>query len=162
MADTNASLSRRQFCAGACQLASCGALATLVTACGEGASPGSPASPSGITSMLPVVSGRFTTGSSVVQVTATGSLNDVGGAALVDCAAGLFLVSRTGATSFQAVDGICTHEGCTITGIDGATFVCPCHGSRYNRSGQVQAGPARANLRQYAATFADGVVTIAL
>jgi Rieske Fe-S protein len=41
-------------------------------------------------------------------------------------------------------------------------YVCPCHGSRYNRNGQVQEGPARSSLRQYAATFANDVVTIAL
>jgi Rieske Fe-S protein len=40
--------------------------------------------------------------------------------------------------------------------------VCPCHGSRYNRNGQVLAGPAKASLRQYVTTVADGVVTIAL
>jgi cytochrome b6-f complex iron-sulfur subunit len=64
--------------------------------------------------------------------------------------------------SFSAIDAVCTHEGCTITGADGEAFVCPCHGSRYNRSGQVLAGPARASLRRYASTFTDGVLTIAL
>jgi Rieske Fe-S protein len=94
--------------------------------------------------------------------TAGSALNDVGSAALIDSNAGLFLIARTGANTFQAVDAVCTHEGCTITGVDGSAYVCPCHGSRYNRSGQVQAGPARSNLRQYATTFADGVVTITL
>ena len=98
-----------------------------------------------------------------MQVTATGTpLNDVGAAALVESTAGVFLVARTGGNSFQAIDATCTHEGCTITGADGATYVCPCHGSRYNQSGQVQAGPARSNLRQYATTFTDGVLTISL
>ena len=162
MSDTSALVSRRRFCAGACQLASCATLATFASACGDGSSP---TSPSGNASMLPVLAGRFTTGSSVVQVTAAGTaLGDVGGAALVESVAGVFLVARTGAGTFQVIDAVCTHEGCTITGVDGATYVCPCHGSRYNRSGQVQAGPARANLRQYATTFAEssGVVTIAL
>lgn len=112
--------------------------------------------------MLPVLAGRFTTGASVVQVNAAGALNDVGGAALVESTAGLFLIARTGEGTFHAVDAVCTHEGCTISGVDGATYVCPCHGSRYNRGGQVLAGPARSNLRQYATTFADGVVSIRL
>jgi Rieske Fe-S protein len=113
--------------------------------------------------MLPVVTGRFTTGSSVVHVDTAGNrLSEVGGAALVESPAGVFLIARTSASAFQAIDAVCTHEGCTITGIDGATYVCPCHGSRYNRSGQVQAGPAGANLRQYATTFADGMLSIAL
>jgi Rieske Fe-S protein len=74
----------------------------------------------------------------------------------------VFLLSRTGASAFTAIEGVCTHEGCTITGVDGAQYVCPCHGSRYNRNGQVIAGPAQSSLRQYATTFSSGVVTIAL
>ncbi len=110
--------------------------------------------------MLPVLAGRFS--GSVVQVTATGSVTDVGSAALVESTAGKFLISRTAANTFSAIDAICTHEGCTITGATTTEFVCPCHGSRYNRSGQVIGGPAKASLRQYATTFADGVVTISL
>ena len=97
-----------------------------------------------------------------MQVPASGALTEVGGAVLVDSIAGLFLLSRASASTFTAVDAICTHEGCTVNGQDGSTYVCPCHGSRYNRNGQVIAGPAKANLRQYATTFTDGVVTIAL
>jgi cytochrome b6-f complex iron-sulfur subunit len=158
MSDTNAPVSRRRFCAGACQVASGATLATFFSACGGS---GSPTSPGGMASDLTVLSGRFS--NSRVQVTTTGTpLADIGGAARVESSAGLFLISRTGETSFTAVDGVCTHEGCTITGADGSSFVCPCHGSRYNRNGQVQEGPARSSLRQYATTFADGIVTIAI
>jgi len=112
-------------------------------------------------SMLAVLSGRFA--GSAVQVNVAGSpLADAGGAALIQSIAGVFLLSRTSATAFTAIDATCTHEGCTITGVDGAAYVCPCHGSRYNRNGQVLAGPARAALRQFSTTFVDGVVTIAL
>ena len=159
MSDTNSFVSRRQFCAGACQAASCATLATLVSACGG---EGSPTSPSGGgVSMLPVLAGRFM--GSVVQVTATGTaLADVGGAVLAESTAGVFLIARTGPTTFSAIDAVCTHEGCTITGADSSNYVCPCHGSRYNRSGQVLAGPAKASLRQYSTTFTADVVTIAL
>ena len=139
-------------------MASGGTLATLFTAC-SGAS--SPTSPSGGTSTLGKLTGQFT--GSGVRVTAVGSaLADVGGAVLVESTAGVFLVSRTNATTFTAIDAVCTHEGCTITGADSTTYVCPCHGSRYSRSGQVVGGPAKASLRQYATTFSDGVVTITL
>jgi Rieske Fe-S protein len=157
MSDATTPVSRRRFCAEACQMASCATLATLFSACDGG----SPTSPSGMGSKLGVLSGRFT--GSTVQVTATGSpLADVGGAALVESTAGVFLISRTNASAFSAIDAVCTHEGCTITGLAGDTYVCPCHGSRYSLSGQVTGGPARASLRRYATTFADGVVTIAL
>jgi cytochrome b6-f complex iron-sulfur subunit len=157
MSETNTNVSRRRFCAGACQAASGATIATLFSACGGG----SPTSPSGMAAMLPVLSGRFA--GPGVQVGVAGSaLADVGGAALVESTAGVFLLARTSASGFSAVDAICSHESCTITGIDGATYVCPCHGSRYNRSGQVMAGPAKASLRQFATNFTDGVVTIAL
>ena len=149
MSDAITVVSRRRFCAGAC--------AALVSACGGS----SPTSPSAAASDLPVVSGQFAT--SRVQVTVAGSaLDTVGAAALVESVAGVYLLARTGATTFTAVDATCSHESCTITGIDGTTYVCPCHGSRYNRSGQVLAGPAQASLRQFSTAFADGVVTIAL
>lgn len=157
MSETNTPVTRRRFCAGACRAASGATLATIFSACGGG----SPTAPSGAASMLAVLSGRFA-GSSV-QVNVAGSpLADTGGAALIQSIAGVFLVSRTGTAAFTAIDATCTHEGCTITGADGAAYVCPCHGSRYNRNGQVLAGPAKAALRQFPTTFADGVVTIAL
>jgi thiosulfate dehydrogenase [quinone] large subunit len=140
-------------------MASGATLATLVSACGGESS--SPTGPSGMASMLGKLVGRFT-GSGVQVAVAGSALADVGGAALVESTAGLFLIARTSATTFSAIDGVCTHEGCTINGADGTTYVCPCHGSRYNRSGQVLAGPARASLRQFATTFTDGIVTIAL
>lgn len=159
MSDTDVSVSRRQFCTEACQIASCATLATLASACGGESA--SPTSPSGMPSKLGVVAGRFT--GSVVEVNTAGSaLDTVGGAVLVESIAGVFLIARTSASAFSTVEAVCTHQGCTITGADDSTYVCPCHGSRYNRNGQVLAGPARASLRQYATTFTSGVVAIAL
>jgi cytochrome b6-f complex iron-sulfur subunit len=159
MTDTYTLVSRRQFCAGACQVASCATLATMIAGCGGTSSPTSPSG--GAASILGVLDGRFS--GSAVQVTTAGSaLADVGGAVLVKSVAGVFLIARTGATTFSAIDAVCTHEGCTVTGADGEEYVCPCHGSRYNRSGKVLHGPAMASLRQYGTTVTDGVVTITL
>jgi len=157
MSDTTAPVSRRRFCAGACQVASGATLATLFTACGGG----SPTSPSSNISTLGTIAGRFTSGH--VDVTVAGSaLASEGGAAVIESVAGVFLLSRTSASSFTAIDATCTHEGCTVTNTDGDQYVCPCHGSRYTRSGQVVHGPALASLRRYTTSFNDGVVTIAL
>jgi cytochrome b6-f complex iron-sulfur subunit len=139
-------------------MASGATIATLLSACGGSTSP---TSPSGMTSTLGVLSGRFS--GSNVQVTVEGSaLASVDGAALVESTAGVFLLARTSEGTFSAIEAVCTHQGCTINGMDGTTYVCPCHGSRYNRNGQVMAGPAMASLRRYTTTFTNGVVTIAL
>ena len=158
MSDATVPVSRRRFCAGACQVASGATLATLFTACGGG----SPTSPSGANiSTLGTIAGRFATGR--VDVTVAGSaLASEGGAAVIESIAGVFLLARTSATSFTAVDATCTHEGCTVTNTDGDQYVCPCHGSRYTRGGQVVHGPAMASLRRYTTSFNDGVVTIAV
>ena len=161
MAEIETPISRRRFCAGACQAASGATLATLFTACG-GSSPTSPSGGGGgSVSTLGTLSGQFS--GSTVRVNVSGTaLVDVGGAALVESVAGLFLISRASATTFVAIDAVCTHEGCTVTGANAEGYVCPCHGSRYNRNGQVLAGPAKASLRQYATTFTDGIVAITL
>ena len=139
-------------------MASGATLATLFTAC----SGGSPTSPSGSSvSTLSTLAGRFTTGRVDVTVAGTALASD-GGAAVVESVAGVFLVSRTSANSFTAIDATCTHEGCTVTNVDGDQYVCPCHGSRYTRSGQVVHGPAMASLRRYTTSVTDGVVTIAI
>lgn len=158
MSQTITPLSRRQFCAGACQVASGATLATIFSGCGGGSSP---TSPSGMASTLGVSAGRFT--GSAVQVAVAGSaLADIGGAVLVESTAGVFLLSRSGANAFTAVDAVCSHQSCTITGADGTSYVCPCHGSRYSRSGQVLRGPATASLRQFATMFTNDTVTITL
>ena|SRR5437016_8987540 len=161
MSDRYALVSRRQFCGGACQVASGAALATLVAACSGGSSSSSPTAPSTAATLLAVVDGQFSANSVRVTV-GTSALAGVGAAALVQSVAGLFLMSRTSTSAFSAIEAVCTHEGCTITGADGDIYVCPCHGSRYTRSGQVVNGPATASLRKYPTTFTDGVVTIAL
>ena len=49
-----------------------------------------------------------------------------------------------------AISLVCTHLGCTAEeNKDGEGFSCPCHGSRYSKSGKVLAGPATKNLTRY-------------
>jgi cytochrome b6-f complex iron-sulfur subunit len=47
-----------------------------------------------------------------------------------------------------AISLICTHLGCTVEE-DGTGFACPCHGSRYNKNGEVLEGPATKTLPHY-------------
>lgn len=160
MSLSNATVSRRRFCAGACQAVSGATLATMLAGCGGGDAD-SPTSPSSRAVDLGVTAGRYT-GSSVDVTIAGSALASIGGAVLVESAAGVFLLARTGEVTFTAIDAVCSHQSCTVTGADGATYVCPCHGSRYDRNGRVLAGPATAALRQFPTTVAAGVVTIAV
>jgi cytochrome b6-f complex iron-sulfur subunit len=134
-------------------------LATVFAGCGGGAD--SPTSPSSRAVDLGVSAGRYT-GSGVDVVVAGSALGAVGGAVLVESVAGVFLLARTGENAFSAIDAVCSHQSCTVSGADGSAYVCPCHGSRYDRNGRVLNGPATAALRQFQTTFASGVVTIVL
>ena len=49
-------------------------------------------------------------------------------------------------SGFSAVSMVCTHLGCTVQQKDNG-FACPCHGSRYDASGNVLRGPAQKPLR---------------
>ena len=158
MSTPNEPVCRRKFCEGACRAVSGAALVTLFSGCGGG---DSPTSPSSRAVDLGISQGRFA-GSTVSVDVAGSALANIGGAVLVESVAGVFLVSRTADHSFVAVDAVCSHQSCTITGIDGTTYVCPCHGSRYDRNGRVMQGPATASLRQFSTSFASGVLTINL
>jgi Rieske Fe-S protein len=49
---------------------------------------------------------------------------------------------------YAALSPICTHLACTVN-IEGPRLVCPCHGSTYDRAGQVLRGPAERALKQF-------------
>src|SRR5205085_2897681 len=116
----NTNVSRRSFCAGACTAATAAALSAVFSSCGSGSSSSSsPSGPSSTPTDLAALPGVFA--NSAVQVNTTNSpLAAAGGAALVNSIAGSFLVARTSANGFTAVEAVCTHEGCTITGQDGS------------------------------------------
>ena len=58
-----------------------------------------------------------------------------------------------------AVSTHCTHLGCNISDpatsgrLDFNGFECGCHGSRYDRDGNVEAGPSVRDLRNYEVTI---------
>jgi len=145
---------RRTFCRRAASLAMAGPLVSLLEGCS------SPTSPSGSASPLPVVSGTRGAAGITVTIDATSPLSPVGSGALVQTSNGDFLVAHTAQNTFAALSATCTHQVCTITGISNTDFVCPCHGSSFDTSGHVVAGPAPAPLRQYPTQYANGVLTI--
>jgi Rieske Fe-S protein len=136
--------SRRAFCAQACRVGLGAALWTgAVRAEGE----------------LPTVKAEAS--GSVVRVILAGTpLAAAGGYARVISSAGSFLVSRPSEQEFQVFSAICSHESCLVTEGDAQTFVCPCHGSKFDHRGAVLVGPAELPLYACGSAFADGVLII--
>ncbi len=60
----------------------------------------------------------------------------------------------------RAFTSICTHSGCSRQWAFNTNFVCQCHGSEFNTSGQVVKGPANRNLAELGTSFENGIVTI--
>jgi len=149
---------RRQFCARTCRMASLAALGGVAAAL-EGCGGGSPTSPGGVGAALPVVTGEVS-GSTITVATAGTALATDGTLALVRTTAGDVLVARTGTDTFVALSANCTHQRCEITGYSGQTFVCPCHGSRFDANGRVVQGPAIASLPLFQTQLAGDVLTI--
>lgn len=55
----------------------------------------------------------------------------------------------------------CVHLGCRVPFCEQSQFFeCPCHGSKYNRAGEWQEGPAPRGLDRFAVTVADGTVHV--
>ncbi len=63
---------------------------------------------------------------------------------------------------FKAFSSICTHKGCPVTGIDGGTINCPCHGSKFDiTDGSVRGGPAPKPLPTARIVVAGGSIKLA-
>lgn len=144
---------RRQFCVHACQAVSLLTLGSVLQGCG------SPTSADQVP-LLPQLTASVVSGGVTVTVGPSSPLASVGGAALVQSAAGNFLVARTAQTAFTALTAVCTHQACTVNGFESPVYVCPCHGSRYNLQGGVVQGPAPASLRQFQTDFTGDLLTI--
>jgi cytochrome b6-f complex iron-sulfur subunit len=148
--------SRREFCVHACQAVSLVAAGALLQACS-----GNSTSPSG-SATLPTINASAAVGALTLTIDAASPLAAVGSAALVQSPAGNALVSRTAQDTFTAVTAVCTHEACTIDGISGQIYVCPCHGSQFSTTGGVVKGPAASPLRQFSTRLAGNVLTVTL
>jgi cytochrome b6-f complex iron-sulfur subunit len=155
---------RRQFCrqCSTAGLAALGGATALLGACGGGSSPTSANGGGGgiNASSLPRINGSAAAGGIQLTIDASSPLASTGSVALVTSSAGSALVAHTGTDAFAAVSATCTHEGCAITGFQGSSYVCPCHGSQFDSSGKVLSGPATRSLQQFHTQFANGVLTI--
>jgi len=71
-------------------------------------------------------------------------------------------VLRTGNT-LKVFSPVCTHMGCNVAWNSGSQeFQCPCHGGRYNKEGQVIAGPPPKPLHVLPSEVDDGAMWVTL
>ena len=52
------------------------------------------------------------------------------------------VITQPAQGKFNGFSAICTHAGCTVAEVVGASINCPCHGSSFNLDGTVAKGPA--------------------
>ncbi len=63
--------------------------------------------------------------------------------------------------TFKAFSAVCTHQGCTVAGVEGGTINCACHGSKFRvADASVAAGPARRPLPQRQITVESGSIRL--
>jgi Rieske Fe-S protein len=69
----------------------------------------------------------------------------VGGGKIID--AEKVVVTQPTKGTFKCFSAICTHAGCTVSGVSNGVISCPCHGSRFSATdGSVKGGPAPSPL----------------
>lgn len=63
--------------------------------------------------------------------------------------------------NIYALSLVCTHLGCTVT-VTPRELICPCHGSRFDRTGKVLQGPADRPLARYEVEDAGENISVIL
>lgn len=128
-------------------------LAGTLSGCGGGgSSPSAPTAPP----TPPPITGEIRIPLMAIGETVTAQANLVGGLQTP------LAVTRLSQTQVVAVSRICTHMQCTVAlpASSGGTLDCPCHGSRFQTTGQVVNGPAERALFQFPARIAGNEVII--
>lgn len=72
------------------------------------------------------------------------------------------VITQPSAGTYKAFTAVCTHQGCTVSGVSDNQIQCPCHGSLFSaKDGSVIQGPASTPLASKSITVANGQITSA-
>ncbi|MBT2399610.1 Rieske (2Fe-2S) protein [Streptomyces sp. ISL-100] len=64
--------------------------------------------------------------------------------------------------SFKAFSAVCTHQGCTVSTVEGGTINCACHGSKFRvADASVEGGPAQKPLPRRQIIVESGSIRLA-
>lgn len=74
---------------------------------------------------------------------------------------GRFYLARLADGGFLALSRQCTHLGCTVPWIaEKHRFICPCHASAFDITGEVTSAPAPRALDIYPVTIENGIISV--
>jgi cytochrome b6-f complex iron-sulfur subunit len=74
---------------------------------------------------------------------------------------GRFYLARLADGGFLALSRKCTHLGCTVPWVAGEKkFICPCHGSAFDITGNVISSPAPRALDMYPVSIENDIVKV--
>lgn len=103
----------------------------------------------------PIASGGF---GGIIKA---GTLEDFPPGSITKNQQGRFFIYRMDNGSFLAMWQRCTHLGCSVPWVEEEDqFHCPCHGSLYNKVGEVQGGPAPRPLDVFPVIIEGGEVYV--
>jgi Rieske Fe-S protein len=141
----------------ACSSGSAGAPSTSPTASATSSGTSSPTASASSPGPTPESSQDSSTPSGTVVPV---SQVPVGGGVVLQSAP--VVVTQPTAGVFKAFSAVCTHQGCTVGGVQGGVIVCPCHNSTFSiTDGSVQGGPAPAALPSVGVTVSGSNVVVA-
>jgi len=90
------------------------------------------------------------------------SLDDVpvGGGVVLD--GPRVVLTRDAGGTVRGLSATCTHQGCTVSSVNGGVIDCPCHGSTFNaETGAPITGPATRPLPAIPVTVRDNSIFLA-
>lgn len=70
------------------------------------------------------------------------------------------VVTQPTAGNYTGFSTRCPHQGCQVNEVQGASIVCPCHGSTFALDGAVEQGPARTGLTAKAVKVENGQIVV--